>query len=56
LQSYDSEITGRGKKPFALLQKQKHQIDLQKAKAEQALEELRVTQTQLIQSENGFTG
>jgi len=38
-------------KAFALLQKQKEQIDLQKAKAEQALEDLRVTQAQLIQSE-----
>lgn len=38
-------------KAFALLQKQKQQIDLQKAKVEYALEELKVTQTQLIQSE-----
>ncbi len=39
------------KKAFMLLQKQKEQTDLQKTKVEQALEDLKVTQTQLIQSE-----
>ena len=38
-------------KSFALLQKQKHEIDNQKNKVEQTLEELRNTQSQLIQSE-----
>jgi two-component system NtrC family sensor kinase len=38
-------------KAFVLLQKQKQQIDLQKSKVEQALEDLRNTQASLIQSE-----
>ncbi len=38
-------------KAFTLLQKQKHETDKQKAKAEQALTELKSTQSQLIQSE-----
>ena len=38
-------------KAFALLQQQKSETDTQKAKAEQALEELKATQAQLIQSE-----
>ena len=36
---------------YILLQKQKQEIDTQKAKAEQALQELKSTQVQLIQSE-----
>ena len=39
------------KKSFALLQKQKQEIDIQRAKVENALEDLRNTQAQLIQSE-----
>jgi signal transduction histidine kinase len=39
------------KKSFALLQKQKQETDMQKAKVEQTLEELKTTQSQLIQSE-----
>jgi two-component system, NtrC family, sensor kinase len=39
------------KKAYALLQKQKHETDIQKTKAEQTLVELRSTQFQLIQSE-----
>ncbi|HET7003025.1 MAG TPA: ATP-binding protein, partial [Puia sp.] len=39
------------KKAFALLQKQKEQTDLQKTKVEQTLEELKVTQSQLVHSE-----
>ncbi len=39
------------KKAYALLQKQKDETDKQKAKAEQTLEELKSTQSQLIQSE-----
>jgi signal transduction histidine kinase len=38
-------------KAFTLLQKQKKQIDLQKIKVEQTLDELKNTQSQLIQSE-----
>ncbi len=38
-------------KSYALLQKQKQEIDTQKTKAEQALDELKSTQAQLIQSE-----
>ena len=38
-------------KAYALLQKQKQEIDTQKAKVEETLEELRNTQAQLIQSE-----
>ena len=38
-------------KAFALLQKQKQEIDIQKAKAEKTLDELKTTQSQLIQSE-----
>ena len=38
-------------KSFALLQKQKHEIDLQKSKLEISLNELKTTQSQLIQSE-----
>src|SRR6185295_13895258 len=38
-------------KSFALLQKQKQEIDIQKAKAEKTLDELKNTQSQLIQSE-----
>src|SRR6201999_482592 len=38
-------------KAFALLQKQKQEIDFQKTKVEKTLEELKSTQTQLIQSE-----
>jgi len=38
-------------KAFALLQKQKQEIDIQKAKAEKTLDELKTTQAQLIQSE-----
>jgi tetratricopeptide (TPR) repeat protein len=38
-------------KAYALLQKQKQEIDIQKAKVEETLEELRNTQAQLIQSE-----
>ena len=38
-------------KSFTLLQKQKHEIDNQKSKVEQTLDELRNTQSQLIQSE-----
>jgi len=41
----------RRQKAFNLLQKQKQEIDIQKAKAEKALVELKVTQSQLIQSE-----
>ena len=36
---------------YTVLQKQKQEIDIQKAKAEKTLEELRTTQAQLIQSE-----
>ena len=39
------------KRAFTLLQKQKQQTDLQKAKVEHTLEELRVRQAQLIHSE-----
>ncbi len=39
------------KKSYELLQKQKREIDIQKAKAETTLEELKSTQSQLIQSE-----
>ena len=38
-------------KSFALLQKQKQEIDNQKQKVEKAFEELKITQAQLIQSE-----
>jgi len=38
-------------KAYALLQKQKQEIDTQKAKAEQSLQELKSTQSRLIQSE-----
>jgi signal transduction histidine kinase len=38
-------------KAYALLHKQKQETDIQKAKAEKTLEELRATQSQLIQSE-----
>jgi len=38
-------------KDFELLQNQQRETDAQKAKAEQALEELQITQAQLIQSE-----
>ena len=38
-------------KAYALLQKQKQEIDIQKAKVEETLEDLRNTQAQLIQSE-----
>jgi two-component system NtrC family sensor kinase len=38
-------------KAFALLQKQKQEIDLQKSKVEKTLDELKNTQSQLIQSE-----
>jgi len=38
-------------KAYHLLKRQKQETDFQKAKAEDALEELRATQTQLIQSE-----
>ena len=38
-------------KAYALLQKQKQEIDIQRSKAEKTLEELRTTQAQLIQSE-----
>ena len=38
-------------KSFALLQKQKQEIDIQKSKIEKTLEELKSTQAQLIQSE-----
>ncbi|MDX2047579.1 MAG: tetratricopeptide repeat-containing sensor histidine kinase [Chitinophagaceae bacterium] len=38
-------------KAYALLQKQKHEIDFQKSKVEQTLDELKSTQAQLIQSE-----
>jgi len=38
-------------KSFALLQKQKQEIDIQKSKVETTLEELKSTQSQLIQSE-----
>ena len=38
-------------KAFILLQSQKHETDKQKIKAEQALTELKTTQSQLIQSE-----
>jgi two-component system NtrC family sensor kinase len=38
-------------KAFALLQKQKQEIDVQKTKVEQTLDELKTTQSQLIQSE-----
>jgi len=41
----------RRQKAFALLQKQKQEIDIQKAKVEQTLAELKSTQSQLIQSE-----
>jgi len=41
----------RRQKAFALLQKQKREIDIQKAKAEKTLDELKTTQAQLIQSE-----
>jgi len=41
----------RRKKAYALLQKQKQETDIQKAKTEQTLEELKSTQAQLIQSE-----
>ncbi len=39
------------KKAYALLQKQKHEIDVQKTKVEQTLYDLKSTQSQLIQSE-----
>ena len=39
------------KKAYTLLEKQKQQTDFQKTKAEQALEDLKSTQAQLIQSE-----
>jgi two-component system, NtrC family, sensor kinase len=38
-------------KSYTVLQKQKQEIDIQKAKVEKALDELKTTQTQLIQSE-----
>ena len=38
-------------KSYAILQKQKQEIDIQKAKVEQTLHELKTTQSQLIQSE-----
>ncbi len=38
-------------KAFSLLEKQKKEIDIQKAKAESALDELKATQSQLIQRE-----
>ncbi|HEY1870223.1 MAG TPA: ATP-binding protein [Chitinophagaceae bacterium] len=38
-------------KAFAILQKQKQEIDIQKTKVEKTLEELKTTQAQLIQSE-----
>jgi len=38
-------------KAFALLQRQKHEIDFQKAEVEKTLEQLKSTQAQLIQSE-----
>lgn len=41
----------RRQKAFALLQKQKQEIDLQKSKVEKTLNELKTTQSQLIQSE-----
>ena len=41
----------RRQKAFALLQKQKQEIDIQKAKVEKTLDELKRTQSQLIQSE-----
>ena len=41
----------RRQKAFTLLQKQKQEIDIQKVKVEKALDELKTTQAQLIQSE-----
>jgi signal transduction histidine kinase len=41
----------RKQKAFALLQKQKQEIDIQKAKVEKTLDELKRTQAQLVQSE-----
>ena len=38
-------------KSYSILQKQKQEIDIQKAKVEQTLHELKTTQSQLIQSE-----
>jgi len=38
-------------KSYTVLQKQKHEIDIQKEKVEHTLEDLRTTQAQLIQSE-----
>jgi two-component system NtrC family sensor kinase len=38
-------------KSYTILQKQKHEIDIQKAKVEKTLDELKTTQAQLIQSE-----
>jgi signal transduction histidine kinase len=38
-------------KAYTLLQRQKEETDFQKAKAEKSLEELKITQSQLIQSE-----
>jgi signal transduction histidine kinase len=38
-------------KSYSILQKQKQEIDVQKAKVEQTLDELKTTQAQLIQSE-----
>ena len=38
-------------KSYAILQKQKQEIDTQKAKVEKTLDELKITQAQLIQSE-----
>ena len=38
-------------KAYALLQKQKQETDLQRTKAEDALQELQITQTQLVQRE-----
>ncbi len=38
-------------KSYVILQKQKHEIDVQKAKVEETLDELKAAQSQLIQSE-----
>jgi signal transduction histidine kinase len=48
---FNSETKSRNKKHTRLLQRQKEETDFQKAKAEKSLEELKITQSQLIQSE-----
>jgi two-component system, NtrC family, sensor kinase len=51
LVSFFGAITSREKKAYAQLEEQQNETDQQRAKAEQALAELKSTQVQLIQSE-----